>query len=156
MKVDSTVQVYWDDFLRRHPEQTEAVSAEFQAWAFGNSPEMADDLGNLVAQGVKTATASLVWSYEAGLEAMPAEGTYSIILDGRGQPMCVIRTTRLYAVPFDEVDAEQAYLEGEGDRSLAYWRKVHWEFFGQGCREIGREPDPKMPVLCERFVLLHR
>lgn len=156
MTVDPIVQAYWDGFLRQHPDQKEAVGAEFQAWSFGDSPEMADDLGGLVVQGVKTATASLVWIYEAGLEPMPVEGAYSVILDGRGQPLCVIRTTRLYILPFDEVDVEQAYLEGEGDRSLEYWRKVHWTFFGQGCREIGREPDAKMPVLCERFVLLHR
>ena len=32
-------------------------------------------------------------------------------------------------VPFDEVDEEHAYLEGEGDRSLEYWREVHERFF---------------------------
>ncbi|TFH31677.1 MAG: ASCH domain-containing protein, partial [Anaerolineales bacterium] len=54
----------------------------------------------------------------------------------------------------DEVDEEQAYLEGEGDRSLAYWRDVHWNFFSRECAQIGREPSEHMPVLCERFKLV--
>ena len=34
-------------------------------------------------------------------------------------------------VPFDEVSKEHAYKEGEGDRSLAYWRDVHEDFFAE-------------------------
>ena len=116
---------------------------------------MADELGGLVCQGVKTATASLVWVYEAEQEPLPKVGDYSVILDGREQPMCIIRTTKLDIVPFDEVDAEQAYQEGEGDRSLAFWREVHWRFFSRECAQIGKQPDQKMPILCERFELVY-
>jgi len=117
---------------------------------------MADRLGDLVRRGVKTATATLVWSLEVGDEPYPAVGEYSIILDGNGLPMCIIQTTSLKVLPFDEVDDEHAYLEGEGDRSLGYWRKAHWSFFGEECRRIGKEPTAKMPVLCERFTLVRQ
>jgi uncharacterized protein YhfF len=117
---------------------------------------MADRLGDLVRKGLKTATASLVWSLEAGSEPYPSVGDYSIILDGRGLPMCIIQTTDLRVIPFDEVDEEHAYLEGEGDRSLRYWREAHWDYFGEECRQMGREPSERMPILCERFALVHR
>ena len=36
--------------------------------------------------------------------------------------MCVIQTTEIRHLPFDEVDAQFAFDEGEGDQSLEYWR----------------------------------
>lgn len=60
-------------------------------------------------------------------------------------------TTSVSVVPFDEVDEEFAYIEGEGDRSLGYWRKVHWDCFVQDLSAIGRVAVPNMPVVRERF-----
>jgi uncharacterized protein YhfF len=152
---DPVVEAYWQSFLRSIPEGITYAPQTFQAWGFGNNPEMADSLGQLVREGIKTATASLVWAYETGDDPYPKVGDFSIILDGVGQPMCIIKTTQLYVRPFDEVDEEHAYLEGEGDRSLAFWREVHWAFFSRECVEIGREPGEQMPVLCERFRLVY-
>ncbi len=145
------IEEYWQSFLNQTAANETVLHAGYQAWAFGSTPEVADELVSLVLKGVKTATASLVWSYEAEGEALPVEGGYSIVLDGRGLPVCIIRTTRLSIMPFDEVNSEQAFLEGEGDRSLDYWREVHWRYFSEECRQIGREPQLKMPVICERF-----
>jgi uncharacterized protein YhfF len=49
------------------------------------------------------------------------------------------------------VDAEFAAAEGEGDRSLAFWREAHWSYFGRVCEKLGRERSRRMPVVCERF-----
>jgi uncharacterized protein YhfF len=52
---------------------------------------------------------------------------------------------------FDEVDAAFAHDEGEGDRSLAYWRQAHEVYFRRlGCFA------PDMLLYCERFRLLAR
>ena len=153
---DQKVSEYWTSFIQKKAPSAEAISAGYEAWSFGNTPEMANRLGNLVLQGVKTATASLLWSYESGDEPTPKVGEYSILLDGQGFPICIVQTTKLETVPFDEVKDEHAYLEGEGDRSLQYWREVHWTFFEEECRIIGRHPDLKMPVVCERFKLVYR
>jgi uncharacterized protein YhfF len=115
---------------------------------------MADDLGGLVVRGVKTATCSLYWEYEAGLEVLPEAGGLSIILDGRGDPLCLIETTSVEIKPFNTVDAQFAYDEGEGDRSLEYWRQAHRRFFGRTCADFGRELSEDMPVVCERFKVL--
>ena len=45
--------------------------------------------------------------------------------------------------------------EGEGDGSLAYWRKVHWEFFTRELSPFGRTPEKSMPVVCERFNVVY-
>lgn len=150
------VEKYWQSFLNSYPAAGEVAPQAYQAWAFGNTPEMADRLGDLVVQGIKTATASLVWVLEQGQEPYPVVGEYSIILDGRGMPICIIQTTDLTVVPFMQVEEEHAYLEGEGDRSLEYWRQVHWEFFGGECKLIGRAPDDQMPIMCERFRLVYK
>jgi uncharacterized protein YhfF len=128
---------------------------EYQVWSFGNNPEMADELGELVRKGIKTATASLVWWYEKSIEPYPEVGDYSIILDSLSRPMCIIQTTELSVHAFIDVGEDHAFLEGEGDRSLRFWREVHWDFFSEESKKLGREPHEKMPVLCERFKIVY-
>ena len=125
---------------------------EYEAWAYGDDP---DALAELTRAGLKTATASAGIWYERGEEPMPQAGQYSVILNSRDEAVCVIRTTRVYTVPFDQVSAEQAYREGEGDRSLAYWRQVHESFLRKELSEAGLEFSPEMQVVCEEFEVVY-
>ena len=154
--IDQQVQAYWKAFVQQRIVESAAVDTGYQVWPFGSSPKMADKLGALVVQGIKTATASLLWSYEAEEQPYPIVGGYNIILDGQGFLICILRTTQVYIAPFDEVDEEQAFLEGEGDRTLRYWREVHWDYFEEECRSLGKTPDSKMPIVCERFTLVFK
>ena len=54
-------------------------------------------------------------------------------------------------MPFDRVSEEQAFREGEGDRSLEYWRRVHEDFFRRELAGAGLAFSPDMPVVCEEF-----
>ena len=153
--VDPAIRRYWQAFLDSLPLGSAHPLDDYQAWEFGNNPEMADELGELVRQGKKTATASLVWMFEAGLEPYPEVGDYHVILDGMGNPICIIQTTELEVKAFDEVGEEHAYLEGEGDRSLHYWREAHWAFFAEECNKLRQVPNMQMPVLCEKFALVY-
>jgi len=152
---DPLIRQYWRAYLNSLPRGSVYPPDNYQAWGFGNTPEMADELGELVRQGKKTATASLVWIFEEGIEPYPEVGDYHIILDGQDQPICIIQTTELMVNAFDEVGQVHARLEGEGDRSLRYWREAHWAFFSEECSKIGRAPDLQMPVLCEKFRLVY-
>jgi uncharacterized protein YhfF len=58
----------------------------------------------------------------------------------------VIETVSLTQRRFDEVDADWARLEGEGDGSLADWRDAHRTYF---TRNGGFAPD--MLLWCEMF-----
>lgn len=151
--MNETITRFWESYLASLPPGT-ARPAAFQAWAFGDSPALADELGALVLAGLKTATAGLVWAFEHDNEPLPRPGDYSIILNGQGEPLCIIQTTRVDIVPFNAIEAEQAYLEGEGDRTLDYFRNAHEQFFKRECARIGREFAWDMPVVCERFRLV--
>ena len=124
------------------------LQGDWEAWAFGDAP---DKLASLVLAGQKTGTSSAQPVYEAQGEPIPRAGEYSVILDSRGDAVCVIRTTRVYLMPFREVTAHHAAREGEGDLSLEYWRQVHEAFFTREMASIGRAFDEDMNVVCEEF-----
>ncbi|MGF3056502.1 ASCH domain-containing protein [Microbacterium sp. YY-01] len=150
MSDSATVEAFWNQ-CRQHLPSLPSKAPE--AWAFGATPEHADELLDLVMQGIKVATASSLWDYEAESEPLPRPGDLSVILDGSGQPRGVIETTAVTVVPFVEVTAEHAFAEGEGDRSLAHWRRVHEQFWRtHAVSPRGFAPD--MPVVCETFRLL--
>lgn len=99
-----------------------------RAWAFGDNPDMANELVELVAKGIKTASCGSLASFNAD-ESAPGPGSYHIILNGQGAPVCVIRMMSLCLMRFSEVTEAFARKEGEGDLSLAYWREEHKAFF---------------------------
>lgn len=97
-------------------------------WSFGDSPEMANDLVQLVLDGKKTATCTaLEWHLKDDNPALV--GGLEVIVDGQGRPRCVIQNTAQHIVRFCDVDETLAEKEGEGDLSLAYWQQAHQEFF---------------------------
>ena len=124
-----------------------------EAWAFGGTAAQADELLALVLAGTKTATASALWDYEAGAEPLPEVGRFDIVLDGSGRPRALLRTTDVAVSPFDEVSADHARREGEGDLSLAFWREVHQRFFTEYA-DHDRGFSPQMPVVLQSFEVL--
>ena len=115
-----------------------------RTFAFGDGPALADELLALVIDGIKTATCS---TEDEPNTSTPGERW--VVLDGRGEPRCVIETTEVTYRRFGEVDAAFAYDEGEVDRSLAYWRSAHRNYFGR----LGRFSEDMM-LMCERFSLV--
>ena len=118
------------------------------AWSFGGD---ADKLAELVRAGEKTATCSALVFYELENEELPQVGEYNIILDSEGNAVCITKTTTVYVTTFDAISETHAFKEGEGDRSLEYWRKVHREFFSGELRTINQPFDEKMELVCEEF-----
>ena len=115
------------------------------AFAFGDSPELADELLALVLEGKKTATC---WAVKDG-DKGAAVGVRWIVKDGGGRHRAVLETVELTRRRFPDVDAGFAHDEGEGDRSLAYWRQAHQDYFTRR-----GEFSPNMELFCERFRLV--
>jgi uncharacterized protein YhfF len=115
-----------------------------RTFAFGDSPELADELLELVIKGVKTATCS---TEDEPNTSTPGERW--VVLDGRGNPRCVIESVEITYRHYNEVDAAFAFDEGEGDRSLAHWRNAHRTYFSR----LGRFSEDMM-LMCERFRLI--
>lgn len=145
---------FWSAARRAIP--TIDAARFYEAFAFGDSDRMADELAQLVLAGVKRATASLAWTYEFEKRSPPAPGDLSIVKASSGVPLCIIETTAVDAVPFERVTAEFAATEGEDDGTLESWRRGHAAFFERECARIGRQPDPRMVVLCECFRVIYR
>ncbi len=122
---------------------------------YGDSPSLSEELLQLIRQGRKRAGTSLLWAMIAENDALPQVGGIEIVLDHRNEPALVTRITEVSVVPYSEVSAEYAAIEGEGDGSLSYWRQAHWAFFSRECRRIGREPCESMPVVCSVFEVLN-
>lgn len=114
---------------------------------------MADELAALVVDGPKRATAGLLVDYEQEGELLPEVGIYSVVVDGRGDPACVLRTTQVELKPFSKVDAEFAWDEGEGDRSLESWLAGHRAYFSRDLARHGLRFSDDMLVVLERFEL---
>lgn len=151
----NAIAQFWQAYLDTLPPDAPHRQRSYVAEAFGDNPALADELGALIRRGIKTATCSALWEWEAEGTPIPQTGLISIVLDGAGQPLCLIETIEVTVRAYRAVDAAFAAAEGEGDRSLAYWRAAHWRFFSRTLAKIGREPTEDMPLVCERFRLLY-
>lgn len=149
------IEAFWRSYLDTLPTDSPIREEEYEAEGFGDSPELADELGALISDGTKTATCSALWEYEAEGSPLPGVGEKLIVLDGKDEPLCILETTEVEVRPYDEVDARFAYEEGEGDRSLEHWRDAHWSFFSRTLPLIGKEPSLEMPLVCERFRVIY-
>jgi uncharacterized protein YhfF len=149
------VETFWKGYLASLPADALQRQQEYVEESFGDSPGMADELGRLIANGIKTATCSALWEWLAEGQALPEAGLLTIVLDGSGAPLCIIETVEVIVQPFNQVDAAFAFEEGEGDRTLEYWRDAHWRFFTRSLAAIRRSPLEEMPLVCERFRLVY-
>ncbi len=150
------IQTYWQAFLASLPADSPYRNKPYLTEGWGDGPEMADELGALIAAGTKTATCSSLWEWEAEGESIPETGTVTIVLDGSGRPLCIVETVEVTIRKYNEVDAEFARQEGEGDLSLNYWREAHRTFFSRSLPKIGKEFSEEMPLVCERFRLIYK
>ena len=139
-----TPQEMWNAYNKINP----SIGDEIDAWAFGEEPDL---LADLVLRGEKTATASAYDLYALEAESLPQEGTFDVILDSQNQAVCIVEITKVSVQLFNQVSADHAFNEGEGDKSLAYWRQVHEDCFAEWLREAGLTFTPDSKVVLEEF-----
>jgi uncharacterized protein YhfF len=154
MPIPPQHQSFWLAFAQG--QRADPTPRFLESFFFGDREDMANELAALVLQGRKRATTALLWSHEAAGTPLPARGQLSIVTDFAGTPLCVIETVTVEVLPFEDVGAEFAAAEGEGDGSLAYWQSAHQAYVARECQRIGRTPEPRMPVVCERFEVVYR
>lgn len=140
----------WKQFINKYPVYKDE---KYVAWKYG---VLADELADLTKQEIKTATSSAYDLYLVDDEPLPKVGEWNIILNGQDKAICITRTTAVSIIPYNEVTSEHAFKEGEGDRSLKYWKTVHREFYSKAYKEENLEFNETIPVVCEEFELMHR
>ena len=147
---------YWAQYLASLPAERRPARSYVEAFSFGFTPEDGREIAPLVLAGTKTATGSVYWSYAFDQKRLPEVGDLCVVTAGSDDPVCVIETTEVRVLPFDEVTPDYARDGGEGDRSMATWRDIYWHYVLSECRRIGREPSPKAPLVMERFRVVYR
>ncbi len=150
------IETYWQKFLSALPSDSPYRSKSYISEGWGDGPEMANELGALIAQGLKTGTCSALWEWEAEGKTPTQVGEITVALDGRGEPLCIVETVDVSIRKYNEVDADFARAEGEGDLSLEYWRKAHKNFFTRVLAKFDREFSEDMPLVCERFRVIYK
>lgn len=142
----------WDEYAAAFPEQA-AADPEYQVEVFGDGPELADALLELVLTGVKRATSSLVAEYVQEGAQLPRIGSHWIACDGAGVPRAVLRTVQLRLGTFFEADEQFAWEEGEDDRTLQSWRHAHRTFWERTSAAAGRSWSEADEIVFEGFEL---
>lgn len=144
----------WHTYLDSFEGFNTANVKPIPAWFFSDNKKEADECAELVLAGIKRATAPSVWEMEIKKEKVPQVGDLNIVTSWAGEAQCLIRTNKVEAVTFAKVTDEHARLEGEGDRSLAYWKKVHWEYYERVLAGSQYDVSENMPIIFEHFEVL--
>jgi len=130
------------------------AASYFEPMSIGDTPQSADDGAELVLDGTKTTTSSPYWDYPDG--RIPFVGALSVLLDGKGVARAIVRTERVASVPFGELDENFARAYGEGDRTLAWFRRVIGDWYRRGAARHGVELTDETPVICEWIEVVRR
>lgn len=147
---------FWQSYLATLSSIDAARQGIYVAERFGDSPALANELAALVLNGNKTATCSALWEWQAEGNPITEVGLKTIVIDGNDEPLCIIETIEVAIRPYNEVDAQFAFEEGEGDQTLDYWRDAHWHFFTRILSKSGKTPALDMPLVCERFRVIYK
>ncbi|MGX1928265.1 ASCH domain-containing protein [Flagellimonas sp. 2504JD4-2] len=139
----------WGDFLDAHLEFASEDAPK--VIHFCDNEKDADTCVNLVCKDVKRATSHSLLGIQSRKEPMPKIGDFAVVTDWSGKAKCVIRTTSVKLVPYFAVNSEHARLEGEGDKSLEYWQKTHWDYYTRELSEFNKIPRESMIVVFEEF-----
>lgn len=116
-----------------------SMNKELETWHFGIDN---DKLVALVLFGEKSATTSLYTKGE-----LPVIGEKSILAYENGLPACIVETKKVIVTKFRQVTEEMAKLEGEGDKTLNYWKNVHYKYF----KSIDANFDENTKIVFEVF-----
>lgn len=96
---------------------------------FGFPGPERDRLVALILSGAKTATVALLMDYAEDDEPLPHVGGRSTLVDSVDRSVAVLETTEVETVPLGSVTDRQAVDEGEGDVTVAQWRRTHESFW---------------------------
>ena len=152
MTLREEIQAFWERFcfhkgIARNTPWLDCFHFEMTRGA-------AEKLLGLVLAGVKQATCSSLYSFQAEQLRVPKQGDLSIVTDWEGHPHCVIQTTGVTLVPYRDVTWDMAKREGE-DTEMVTWRRNHLAFFMAEGKELGYVFSPDMMVVFEDFQVVY-
>ncbi|WP_240009503.1 ASCH domain-containing protein [Marinomonas algicola] len=154
--MDAKSKVYLDEYLQTLPSNVANKHTSFSSDYFCADEVNANICADLIVRGEKQASCSMDYWYSHEDEALPEVGHLQVVTDWDGNPVCIIEITSVSKCKYNEITAEFAALEGEGDKTLAWWRDAHWAFFALECDELGIQPSEDMLLVLEQFKVVYR
>lgn len=145
--------LFWQEFL----EETGRSERKgyLEAFYFGATEKLANELLRLVLIGQKKTTTSSLWAYEIEGKAVPKAGDLSIVTDWEGVPHCVIETVAVMVLRFSDMTYDLCRREGEDD-TLESWRAGHMRYFEEEGKRSGYKFSEDMTVVFEDFVVVYQ
>ncbi|MBQ4913577.1 ASCH domain-containing protein [Maribacter sp. MMG018] len=139
----------WGDYLDKHLE--DAFHEAPKTMHFYDNEQDANNCADLTKKGIKKAFSSSLLGIQHRKEKLPKIGDFIVITNWEGEAQCIIQLTSVTLRPYFSINESYAEKEGEGDKSLAYWKKVHWEYYTRELGSFGREPRDSMIIVCQEF-----
>jgi len=144
-----SVHEIWKFFVQGHSKYANTrIPPHFY---FCDNEQDANICAELVVKNIKQATATSVWWYKHHNQSMPKVGDLFIVTDWNGTAKAIIEITKIELVRFKDVTEAFAQAEGEGDKSLNFWRKVHQEYYSREMEKAGEYFNENMLISCEYF-----
>lgn len=153
--MDSRSQLFLEQYLNSLPVEIAQQYTSFSSDYFCADEYNANVCADLILKGEKTASCSMDYWYSRKGETMPEIGHLLVVTDWQGEPKCIVEITSVEKCRYKDVTQEFAAAEGEGDKTLAWWRQAHWRFFSLECEELGIEPTEDMLLVLERFKVVY-
>jgi len=138
---------YWKNFQKNNNKYINVEQPP--SFFFCNNKKDADQCADLVVKKIKQATSPSVWWFTKNKEPFPKIGDLAIVTNWIGEPKAIIRTTKIELIKFKDISERYAFIEGEGDKSLEYWKKVHWDYYKNEMKEFNESPCENMEIVCE-------
>jgi uncharacterized protein YhfF len=141
------IERFWLDYQKASNPQVTGFSAA----AFGPTRALADEHAALIREGSKRAHATLERDFEAEGDELPRAGDHVVVLDGAGTPRAIVRTRHVERRYFNDIDAEFAFENGEGDRTLAWWLIAYRQEFAERAEAQGFQVGERAVLILEFF-----
>ena len=151
-RLHPSVSELWDYYTLNNPQFKNIPIPE--SYYFCDNEKDANECLQWVVEGIKRATTTSTWWFETFKYPLPKIGDLYIVTDWEGIAKAIIQTIKIEKTPFNKVTSEYAEIEGEGDKSLAYWNKVHWDYYSREMNEKGEHPTEDMLLVCEQFKVI--
>lgn len=148
-----SIVVFWKIFLKTYPDNPAKEIPD--AYYFCDNEKDANQCTDLVVNKIKRATATSLWWFEKNNKPLPKIGDQAIITDWDGTPKAIIETIKIAPTPYNEITSEFAETEGEGDKSLEYWKKVHKAYYQREMDPYGEDFNENMIIICEYFETIY-
>lgn len=147
-KLSPSARRFWAAYVASELAAGKSTPQLYDTMVIGGDAVSADVGARLILSGRKTATSALPADFDGTGQRPPQAGDLSLVLDGRGEPVCIVKTVTARTQVLGDVDETFARDYGEWDGTLATWRERMLGYYGGKLAE-----DPlTTPLICEWFV----